>query len=100
MNPKCLHIWPRGSFMMIALPNQDASWTVTLFMPHDKFEALTTPEELLAFFKIHYPDVIPLIGKDRLVKDFFSIKPSGLISVKVGRHFIKSTLGNSLKHFP
>ncbi|XP_046652495.1 kynurenine 3-monooxygenase-like [Daphnia pulicaria] len=86
MNPKCLHIWPRGSFMMIALPNQDASWTVTLFMPHDKFEALTTPEELLAFFKTYYPDAIPLIGKDRLVKDFFSIKPSGLISVKCYPH--------------
>ena len=70
--------------MMIALPNQDASWTVTLFMPHDKFEALTTPEKLLAFFKTHYPDAIPLIGKDRLVKDFFATKPSGLICVKVG----------------
>ena len=79
--------------MMIALPNQDASWTVTLFMPHDKFEALTTPEQLLAFFKTYYPDSIPLIGKDRLVKDFFATKPSGLISVKV-RHFINSIVDN------
>lgn len=83
MNPKCLHIWPRGSFMMIALPNQDASWTVTLFMPHEKFEQLTTPEKLIAFFQTHYPDSLPLIGKERLVKDYFATKPSGLISVKV-----------------
>ena len=85
--------------MMIALPNQDASWTVTLFMPHDKFEDLTTPEKLLAFFQTHYPDSIPLIGKERLVKDFFATKPSGLISVKVG-HFIKSKLGDFLEFVP
>ncbi|XP_057365816.1 kynurenine 3-monooxygenase-like [Daphnia carinata] len=86
MNPKCLHIWPRGSFMMIALPNQDASWTVTLFMPHEMFEQLTTPEKLIAFFQTHYADSLPLIGKERLVKDYFATKPSGLISVKCYPH--------------
>lgn len=38
--------------MMIALPNQDKSWTVTLFMPFDIFDAITTPEKLLDFFKV------------------------------------------------
>lgn len=85
MNPKCLHIWPRGSYMMIALPNQDCSWTVTLFMPCEKFEQLTTPEKLIQFFQENYPDSLPLIGKDRLIKDFFATKPSGLISIKVRR---------------
>ena len=83
MDERHLHIWPRGSFMMIALPNQDFSWTVTLFMPFDVFEQLTTPEQLLEFFNIHYADAVTLIGKDRLIKDFFLNKPLPLISVKV-----------------
>jgi len=82
MDERHLHIWPRGSFMMIALPNQDFSWTVTLFMPFDVFEQLTTPEQLLEFFNIHYADAVTLIGKDRLIKDFFLNKPLPLISVK------------------
>ena len=83
MNPKCLHIWPRGSYMMIALPNQDCSWTVTLFMPFEMFEQLTTPDKLIKFFETNYPDSLPLIGKERLVKDYFATKPSGLVTIKV-----------------
>lgn len=79
-----LHIWPRGQFMMIALPNQDASWTVTLFMPFDHFAKLNTPDQLLEFFQEHYPDAVPLIGKEKLVADFFGSKPSPLVSVKCG----------------
>jgi len=45
-----LHIWPRGKFMMIALPNQDKTFTVTLFMPFTNFEKLETPEEIVNFF--------------------------------------------------
>lgn len=70
--------------MMIALPNQDRTWTVTLFMPPEIFESLSTPEKLLDFFHKYYHDAIPLIGKDRLVKDYFRIKPSPLVSIKVG----------------
>ncbi|XP_054266650.1 kynurenine 3-monooxygenase [Macrosteles quadrilineatus] len=82
MKPNYLHIWPRGSFMMIALPNQDHSWTVTLFMPFPQFAALDTPARLLNFFQKHFPDSIPLIGKDKLVKDFFAATASHLVSVK------------------
>ncbi|XP_035436851.2 kynurenine 3-monooxygenase [Spodoptera frugiperda] len=77
-----LHIWPRGEFMMIALPNQDCSWTVTLFMPFAKFKNLDTEEKLLAFFEKYFPDSIPLIGKQKLVEDFFAVKPSPLVAVK------------------
>ena len=49
--------------MMIALPNQDKSYTVTLFMPFEKFDAMTTPEKILDFFETHFPDSVPLIGK-------------------------------------
>ncbi len=83
MNPRRLHIWPRGSFMMIALPNQDHSWTVTLFMPPNIFDQLKSPENLVQFFESNYPDALPLIGKERLIKDFFATKPSALISIKV-----------------
>lgn len=78
-----LHIWPRGKFMMIALPNQDKSWTVTLFMPFSNFEQIKTFDELLAFFTEYFPDAIDLIGKKRLLNDFFNATPQYLVSVKV-----------------
>ncbi|XP_026742464.1 kynurenine 3-monooxygenase [Trichoplusia ni] len=77
-----LHIWPRGEFMMIALPNQDCSWTVTLFMPFIKFKNLDTKEKLLAFFEKYFPDSIDLIGKDKLIEDFFAGSPSPLVAIK------------------
>lgn len=69
--------------MMIALPNQDQSWTVTLFMPFVKFKQLNTPEALLKFFNKNFPDSVPLIGKEKLITDFFKGKPLPLVSVKV-----------------
>ncbi|XP_032069091.1 kynurenine 3-monooxygenase isoform X2 [Thamnophis elegans] len=62
MEPNYLHIWPRNTFMMIALPNLDKSFTCTLFMPFDDFEKLATGEQVLNFFKTYFPDSIPLIG--------------------------------------
>jgi len=85
-----LHIWPRGTYMMIALPNQDKSWTVTLFMPFHIFGTLSTPEILLNFFKENYSDTIELIGKERLLKDFFSNKALPLISVKCSPYHVGS----------
>lgn len=78
-----LHIWPRGELMMIALPNQDKTWTVTLFMPLEKFECIKIPNDLLTFFGNYFPDAIDLIGTKRLVNDFFNCKPQSLVSVKV-----------------
>ena len=69
--------------MMIALPNQDRSWTITLFMPFTQFEALDSPTRLLKFFTQQFPDSIPLIGKRRLVVDYFDATPSTLLSIKV-----------------
>lgn len=88
MPPNYLHIWPRGNYMMIALPNQDKSWTVTLFMPFEIFHGLSTPEKLVDFFQTNYPDAIPLIGKDKLIKDFFSNKPLPMISVKCSPYHV------------
>nr|CAD7392603.1 unnamed protein product [Timema cristinae] len=82
MEHNYLHIWPRGTFMMIALPNQDRSWTVTLFMPLKQFRDLDTESALLCFFGVHFPDAIPLIGEGRLVADFFAGRPYSLVSIK------------------
>ena len=58
-----LHIWPRGNFMVIALPNQDATFTVTLFMPYAMFENIKTNAQLLEFFEKNFPDALELIGR-------------------------------------
>ena len=63
MEPNHLHIWPRGDFMMIALPNLDRSFTVTLFMQFKIFEELTDQTKLLNFFQKYFPDSIPLLTK-------------------------------------
>nr|CAD7603413.1 unnamed protein product [Timema genevievae] len=82
MEQNYLHIWPRGTFMMIALPNQDRTWTVTLFMPLKQFRDLDTESALLCFFGVHFPDAVPLIGEGKLVADFFAGRPSSLVSIK------------------
>ena len=78
-----LHIWPRGNFMLIALPNLDGSFTCTLFMPfkgENSFEELDTNEKLVDFFAKYFPstqDVIP-----NLVEDFFKNPKSYLVTMK------------------
>lgn len=60
-----LHIWPRGGFMLIALPNVDGSFTVTLFLPlkgeRDSFAAIDSRDEVNAFFTRHFRDIVPLM---------------------------------------
>ena len=73
-----LHIWPRGEDMLIALPNLDGSFTVTLFLPYSNseycFDNLTTPEMVTAYFTQEYPDAIALMPN--LVEEFFD-NPTG-----------------------
>jgi len=59
MDKNALHIWPRGRFMLIALANDDGSFTCTLFMPFEgenSFEALKTDADVDKFFKETFPD--------------------------------------------
>ena len=60
MDKNALHIWPRGRFMLIALANEDGSFTCTLFMPHEggenAFDKLTSKEAVDNFFKTTFPD--------------------------------------------
>jgi kynurenine 3-monooxygenase len=77
MEKNALHIWPRGEYMLIALPNADGSFTATLFLPQrgdESFEALTTPADVRALFERRFADAIPLMP--RLVEDFFA-NPTG-----------------------
>jgi len=78
-----LHIWPRGKFMLIALPNLDGSFTCTLFMPHEgknSFEELTTSESIIAFWKTHFPDTLDIMPT--LVEDFQNNPTSALVTTK------------------
>jgi len=77
MDKNALHIWPRGEYMLIALPNIDGSFTVTLFLPtqgEESFQALTTPAAVHALFERRFADAIPLMPG--LVEDFFA-NPTG-----------------------
>ncbi len=69
--PEALHIWPRGGFMLIALPNLDGSFTVTLFLPHrgdPSFESLADPNRLRTFFQHNFPDALAVMPD--LERDF------------------------------
>merc|ERR1711992_211730 len=89
MPPNYLHIWPRGQFMMIGLPNQDKSFTMTLFMPKITFDGITNGDDLLNFFEEYFRDSIPLLGKDKMIVDYFNTKPLPLISIKCSPYHLK-----------
>ncbi len=78
-----LHIWPRESFMMIALPNLDGSFTCTLFAPfhgENSFETLSKAPDVEAYFGKHFPDALPLMPT--LVDDFFGNPTGSLVTVR------------------
>lgn len=79
-----LHIWPRGDFMLIALPNLDSSFTVTLFLSFDEgeynFNNLTNPEIVTEFFQKEFTDALELMPN--LIEDFFQNPTSPLGTVK------------------
>ena len=83
-----LHFWPRGEFMMVALPNYDRTFTLTLFMPFKVFESIQTEEDLLVVFGKHFPDLVDKIGVERLVQDYFRNTTSKIVSVKCYPHFM------------
>jgi len=83
LEKNALHIWPRGSFMMIALPNMDGNFTCTLFLPFSgekSFENLKTKEGVKKFFDEEFPDAVPLMPT--LIEDFFHNPVSSLVTVK------------------
>ncbi len=82
LDKSSFHIWPRGEFMFIAMPNLDGSFTCTLFMPFEgkvSFESIKTKEEAKTFFKQHFPDVVDDI--ENLTEDFFKNPTSALVTM-------------------
>jgi kynurenine 3-monooxygenase len=78
-----LHIWPRGTYMLIALPNLDGSFTCTLFFPFEgenSFESLNSPEKIKTFFQEQFPDATPLMPS--LIEDFLANPTGALVTVK------------------
>lgn len=79
LEKNALHIWPRGGFMLIALPNTDGSFTCTLFLPYAgplSFETLRDEKSVLNFFETEFPDALPLIPS--LSHDFLA-HPTGTV---------------------
>jgi kynurenine 3-monooxygenase len=101
LDPAHLHVWPRHSFMFIALPNkvssrqdsvhlilkaafsQDRSFTCTLFAPIAELDRLVDRETFLGWFKKYFPDALELIGEDNLANDWARNPRSPLICTKV-----------------
>ncbi len=78
-----LHIWPRGEFMMIALPNPNGSFTCTLFLAYEgekSFEKLKTKEEVKLFFETYFADTIQYMPN--YLEDFFNNPIGSLVTVK------------------
>jgi kynurenine 3-monooxygenase len=77
LDPNALHIWPRGGYMLIALPNTDGSFTATLFLPNSGvlgFDGLTSGEDVQSFFADQFSDAVPLIAG---LADSFFANPIG-----------------------
>lgn len=83
MDIESLHIWPRGHFMMIALPNLDGSFTCTLFLPFEgeqSFENLKTESQINIFFNQYFPDAVPLMPA--LLADFEENPTASLVTIR------------------
>lgn len=74
--PEVLHIWPRETFMCIALPNKDGSFTVTLFAPTVLFDELDDYPKVEAFFQSEFPDLLPHLPD---LETEFSCNPVGVL---------------------
>jgi kynurenine 3-monooxygenase len=61
LEKNALHIWPRKSFMLIALPNLDGSFTCTLFLSFEEFARIAEAAPAEEFFARNFPDVLALV---------------------------------------
>src|SRR5437588_6412426 len=86
MEKNALHIWPRKSFMMIALPNQDGSYTCRLFWEFEgprSFATTKTDEDVRRFFEKEFPDAVPLMPA--LLEDFKQNPTGSLVTIRCAR---------------
>ncbi|MGY6558956.1 MAG: FAD-dependent oxidoreductase [Nitritalea sp.] len=84
MDPNALHIWPRGKFMLIALPNPDGSFTCTLFLPFEGtkvcFEKIQDARDVETVFRTYFDDAFALMPK--LAEEFFANPTAALVNIE------------------
>jgi len=83
LDKNSFHIWPRGKFMLIAMPNLDGSFTCTLFMPFEgdvSFDNIKTKPQAQEFFTTYFPNVMQVM--DDLLEDFFKNPTSAMVTMK------------------
>ena len=84
LDTHALHIWPRGTFMLIALPNIDGTFGCILFLPFEgddvSFEALDTETRVLSFFQAQFPDALRLMPD--LVNNYFANPTGAMVTIK------------------
>ena len=83
LETNALHIWPRGNYMLIALPNVDGTFACILFLPFegpDSFAQLITPAAVVEFFHSRFPDAIPLMPD--LAESFFANPTGAMATIK------------------
>jgi kynurenine 3-monooxygenase len=83
LETNALHIWPRGNFMLIALPNVDGTFACILFLPFegpDSFAQLATHSEVTKFFQSRFPDAVPLMPN--LADNFFANPTGAMVTIK------------------
>ena len=88
MEKNALHIWPRKSFMMIALPNPDGSFTCTLFWEFEgprSFAMTKTDDQVCDFFREEFPDAVPLMPT--LLQDFKDNPTGSLVTIRCAPWF-------------
>ncbi len=91
MEKNALHIWPRGNYMLIALPNTDGTFTCTLFMPFEgevSFEKLKTKEDVTTFFDAQFADAKALMPG--LLDDFFGNPTAALVTTHINMWHYKN----------
>jgi len=89
LDPNHLHIWPRHSFMLIALPNKDKTFTCTLFAPTAELDRLNSADSILSWFKSYFSDAVRVIGEKALVEQFMRNPRSPLICTKANPYHYK-----------
>jgi kynurenine 3-monooxygenase len=90
MEKNALHIWPRKSFMMIALPNPDSSFTCTLFWEFEgqrSFATTKTDDDVRRFFEEEFPDAVPLMPT--LLDDFKNNPTGSLVTIRCAPWFYR-----------
>src|SRR5438874_163063 len=93
MEKEALHIWPRKSFMMIALPNPDGSFTCTLFWEFEgprSFATTKTDDDVRRFFEEEFPDAVPLMPN--LLDDFRNNPTGSLVTIRCAPWFYKDKI--------